>query len=222
MRKLLYIITLAVVFTSCATPMTRSQRYPKMYSEKPAVLLVMPPINRTTNVEAKEAFYTSMNTVLIEKGYYVVSPTLAADFLKSESGYDTEMFFEGELNQFGNVFGADAVIFTVIDKWEKNGFGINTDIHYVIKSTKSNEILFERKCNLFLDTSVSSSGGGVLGALVNIAATAINTATTKHIEAARKCNYFVFDDLPSGKYRIDYQNDGEIATGEPNISARVK
>lgn len=222
MKKLLYIITLAIILTSCATPISRSQRYPKMYSEKPAVILVMPPINRTTNVEAKEAFYTSMNTVLIEKGYYVVSPTLAADFLKSESGYDSEMFFEGNLNQFGNVFGADAVIFTIIEKWEKQGVGIRTDIHYVVKSTKSNEILFERKCNLFLDTSVSSSGGGVLGTLVDIAATAINTATTKHIEAARKCNYFVFDDLPSGKYRPDYQNDGNIATSEPNITKTVK
>jgi hypothetical protein len=193
-----------------------------MYEEKPVTLLVMPPINNSTNVEAKDLLYTSISRPLVEAGYYVISPLLAMDILKAESAYDSEMFIEAPLTMFNNFFGADAVVFSVIDSWAKTGMGIQTKIRYVIKSAYTNEILFDRSCDLYLDLSVNSGTGGLLGALVDLTASLITTAATDHIVAARKANYFIMRDIPRGKYSPEYMIDKEYIAEQKDIVTVVK
>ena len=201
---------------------TRESQYAKMYEEKPITLLVMPPINNSTNVEAKDLLYTSISRPLVEAGYYVISPLLAMDVLKAESAYDSELFFDAPLTTFQNYFGADAVVFSIIDTWAKKGTGIETKIRYVIKSAYSNEILFDRSCDLHLDLSIDSGANGLLGALVDLAASAINTAATDHIKAARKANYYILSDIPRGKYSPDYMLDKGIIAEPKDVVTRVK
>ena len=210
--------------TSCGmfNTVTRESQYAKMYEEKPVTLLVMPPINNSANVEAKELLYTSISRPLVEAGYYVISPLLAMDVLKAESAYDSEIFFDAPLTTFQNYFGADAVVFSVIDTWTKKGLGIQTKIRYVIKSAYTNEILFDRSCDLYLDLSVNSGSGGAIGALVNLTASIINTAATDHIIAARKANYFILRDIPRGKYSPDYMLDKQVVAETKDVVARVK
>lgn len=201
---------------------TRESQYAKMYEEKPVTLLVMPPINNSTNVEAKDLLYTSISRPLAEAGYYVISPLLAMDILKAESAYDSENFFDAPLTAFNNYFGADAVVFSIIDSWAKKGLGIQTKIRYVIKSTYTNEILFDRSCDLYLDLSIDSDSKSALGALIDLAASAINTAATDHIIAARKANYYILRDIPRGKYSPDYMSDKDIIAEEKDIVTIVK
>ena len=210
--------------TSCGmmNTVTRESQYAKMYEEKPITLLVMPPINNSTNVEAKDLLYTSISRPLVEAGYYVISPLLAMDVLKAESAYDSEMFFDAPLTTFQTYFGADAVVFSVIDTWAKKGMGIQTKIRYVIKSAYTNEILFDRSCDLYLDLSIDSGANGVLGALVDLAASAINTAATDHIKAARKANYYILRDIPRGKYSPEHMLDKDTIAEEKDIVARVQ
>lgn len=224
MKRILYFITLCCIATSCGTmnTVTRESQYAKMYEEKPVTLLVMPPINNSTNVEAKDLLYTSISRPLVEAGYYVISPLLAMDVLKAESAYDSEMFFDAPLTTFQNYFGADAVVFSVIDTWAKKGMGIETKIRYIIKSAYTNDTLFERSCDLYLDLSVDSGTNGLLGALVDLAASAINTAATDHIKAARKANYYILRDIPRGKYSPEHMLDKETAAEEKDVVARVK
>ena len=177
---------------------------------------------RGCRVEAKDLLYTSISRPLVEAGYYVISPLLAMDVLKSESAYDSEMFFDAPLTTFQNYFGADAVVFSVIDTWAKKGMGIETKIRYVIKSAYTNDTLFERSCDLYLDLSVDSGANGILGALVDLAASAINTAATDHIKAARKANYYILRDIPRGKYSPEHMLDKETAAEEKDVIARVK
>ena len=116
----------------------------------------------------------------------------------------------------------DAVVFSVIDTWTKKGLGIETKIRYVIKSAHTNEIIFDRSCDLYLDLSIHSNSGGALGALIDLAASAINTAATDHILAARKANYYILRDIPRGKYSPEYMQDKQKAAEEKDIVARVK
>ena len=224
MKRILYFIILCCMTASCGmiSTVTRKSQYAKMYEEKPITLLVMPPINNSTNVEAKDLLYTSISRPLVEAGYYVISPLLAMDVLKAESAYDSELFFDAPLTTFQNYFGADAVVFSIIDTWAKKGTGIETKIRYVIKSAYSNEILFDRSCDLYLDLSIDSGANGLLGALVDLAASAINTAATDHIKAARKANYYIFSDIPRGKYSPDYMLDKGIIAEPKDVVTRVK
>lgn len=224
MKRLIIFAFTCCLLASCGVTntVTRESQYAKMYEEKPVTLLVMPPINNSTNVEAKDLLYTSISRPLVEAGYYVISPLLAMDIFKAESAYDAEMFFDGPLTIFNNFFGADAVVFSVIDSWAKKGMGIQTKIRYVIKSAYTNEILFERSCDLYLDLSVNSGTGGLLGALVDLTASLITTAATDHIVAARKANYFILRDIPRGKYSPEYMIDKEYIAEQKDIVTVVK
>ncbi len=214
MKKFIPLILVAASVCSCGTAnrITRESQYAAMYENMPVTILVMPPINNTVNVEAKDLLYTSISRPLAEAGYYVISPLLAMDILKAESAYDAELFIDSPLTMFKNYFGADAVIFSQIDTWTKREFGIETKIRYVIKSTSSNEVIFDRSCDLRLNLQQDSGGNSTLSSLIDLAVSAINTATTDYIVAARKANYFIFSDIPYGKYSPLYlQDKGFIA-----------
>lgn len=225
MKKLVYLLLIVTGLASCTTSntVTRQKNYPKMYEDKPLSILIMPPINKTVDVDAKEYFYTSMAKPLCEKGYYVISPFVAMDFLKSESAYDSELFIDGDLAPFRNILGADAVLFTVINKWDKSTIGgkITVNIEYVLKSTATREVLFERKGELTVDTSVNSGGGG-WGALIDLAASALSTALTDKVVAARRCNNYVLRDLPEGRYSPLFEKDQDVEAGGPVFSGVVK
>ena len=45
---------------------------------------------------------------------------------------------------------------------------------------------------------------------------------TDHIEAARKANYYIFQDLPVGKYDNLYMKDQDFAAEPKDVSKTVK
>ena len=224
MKRLIPIILLAVAASSCglSNQVTRESQYAAMYNDMPVTILVMPPINNTSNVEAKDLLYTSISRPLAEAGYYVISPLLAMEVLKAESAYDSELFINKPLTMFRDYFGADAVVFSQIDDWTKRGFGIDTKIRYIIKSATSGEVLFDRSCDLYLDLQQSSGGSSLLSQLVDLAVSAIETAATEHIVAARKANYYIFRDIPRGKYNPQYLQDKDVIAEKKDIKAHVK
>ena len=224
MKQIVLALALACGFSliGCAPVLTRGEQYAKLYDQKPHTILVMPPINNTTNVEAKDLLYTSISTPLIEAGYYVVPPYLAMDILKNESAYDSELFIDSSSKPFLQVFGADAVVYSIIDTWAKQGFGIRTKITYIVKSTHSNEILFEKSCDLYLNLSSKPSDSSTFSALANLVVSAINTAATDHIVAARKANYYIFSDIPRGKYHPSYLRDVEDAASAKEMRAYIR
>lgn len=224
MKRLFPIILLTVAVSSCgvSNQLTRESQYATMYENMPVTILVMPPINNTSNVEAKDLLYTSISRPLAEAGYYVISPLLAMDVLKAESAYDAELFIDRPLTMFRDFFGADAVVFSEIDDWTKRGFGIDTKIRYIIKSATSGEVLFDRSCDLYLNLQQNSGGTSALSQLVDLAVSAIATALTDHIVAARKANYYIFRDIPRGKYSPDYLQDKDVIAEKKDITAIVK
>ena len=100
-----------------------------MYEEKPATVVVMPPINQTTHAEAKDYFYSTLYESLCEKGYYVYPSYLTLQLFQQESAYDAEMFLENDLSSFRNMLGADAAMFTII----KNGSAITWAVRLRLK-----------------------------------------------------------------------------------------
>lgn len=225
MKRIIYslFVLSALVVSSCTTPKTLSQQYPKMYEEKPLTIAIMPPINQTTHAEAKDFFYTTMYMPLCEKGYYVYSPYLTMEMFQQESAYDAEMFLEADLTPFRNILGADAAMFTIIKNWQRVNISgkLTVQIEYVLRSTKTGETLYNREGQITVDTSINSGVGG-FGALVDLVATAVNTAMTDKVVAGRKCNVFVLSDMPAGKYSPLYEQDINNPAGKKFIKAVVK
>lgn len=226
MKKYVWMLLAVMIgINSCAPTSkidaTKAEAYSKMYAEKPVSILIMAPINNTNNVEAKELLYTSISRPLAEAGYYVISPLISMDVFKNESAYDSEFFIESSLTKFKEYFGVDAVIFPVIEKWAKEGVAVHTVIRYIIKSTTTNEVLFDRSCDLTLNLYKNSGGGNLLSVLGDILLTAVDVAMTDHIEAARIANQYIFNDLPYGKYSPMYMQDKELKARKQHVTMSV-
>jgi hypothetical protein len=224
MKKYVILGLVTLLMSSCAQQVTRLAQYPKMYEEKPLTIAVMPPINQTNFVEAKDYFYTTLYAPLCEKGYYVYSPMMTMEMFQSESAYDSEQFLDADLSQFRSVLGADAAMFTIIKSWKRNKIGgkLTAGVEYILRSTKTGETLYKREGLISVDTSVHSGGGGLFGALVDVAATAIKTAATDKVVAGRVCTVFVLSDMPEGKYGTMYDQDQQQSAGKSYIKATVK
>jgi hypothetical protein len=224
MKKIILFLSLAVVIlSSCSTtaPLTKSLAYKGIYDEKPVAILLMPPINRSTEVEAKEYFHSALNVPIVNAGYYVIPPFLSLEILKKESAYDSELFLNNSLNKFGEVFGADLALFTIINRWDKTGLSVIVEIEYIFKSIKTNEIVYNRKGTINYNTTVSTGVGGIGGLIADVAASAINNAATKYIDVARVCNSYTFKDLPAGKYSPYFEQDVNELAGQKVFTVKL-
>ena len=227
MKNYIAIALMALMLASCASSsLTREVRYPKMYAEKPVSIVVMPPINRTNHVDAKDYFYTTMYKPLCEKGYYVFSPMMTMEMFQAESAYDAELFLEGSLSQFRNVLGADAAMFTIIKTWSRSNLAgsLTVEVEYILRSTTTGETLYQREGKVTLDTNVDSykSNKGLLSALIDVAATAANTALTDMVTVGRKCTAYVLSDMPEGKYGMNYDKDQKSPAGKQRVVTTMR
>lgn len=222
MKNIIYILIASLFLNSCGSTSSgvlKSTAYSGIYQEKPLSVLIMPPINRSTDVQAKEFFHTTLNVPIINAGYYVVPPFLSMEILKKESAYDSEMFIDQPLGIFHKIFGADMVLFTIINKWDKSSIGskVMVEVEYIIKSTHTNEALYTRTGSVIYNTAVRSNSG----LLMNMLLSAVNTAATKYVDVARACNNYTFSDLPAGKYSLQYGLDGETSAGRKKFTVKL-
>ncbi len=221
MKKLLYFVATAVMLASCSNAklLPKSEAYKNIYQEKPLSILLLPPINKSTKVEAKELFYSSLNQPLTQRGYYVMPPLLSMEILKEESAYDAELFINNSMKQVGELFGVDAVLFTTIHEWNKTAIAsqVNVKIEYLLKSAKTDEILFHRTGDITLNISVNT--GNIIG---NLVGSMLATALTKEIVVARNCNYYTVTDIPSGKYSPAFGQDGELKAQPAEFKQSLK
>jgi hypothetical protein len=200
---------------------SRGTKYAQMYDEKPRAIVVMPPINKTNHVEAKDYFYSTMYVPLCDKGYYVFPPMLTMEMFQTESAYDAEMFVEGDLSPFRNVLGADAALFTIVKTWNRlNALGsITVEVEFILRSTKTGATLYQREGTVTVDQSVRSGQGGLFGALVDLAATTLSTASTDKVVVGRKCASYVLSNMPEGPYSPNYYKDQGVNAGADKVSA---
>lgn len=224
MKHLLILFSACLLLASCSPIVTRGVQYAKLYEEKPKTIVIMPPINQTNFVEAKDYFYTTMYMPLVEKGYYVFSPYLTMDILQQESAYDSEMFLESDLSTFNKFLGADAAMFTIIKSWKRSNIGgaLTAGVEYILRSAITGEILYRREGLITVDTSVNAGGSGLSGALINLAATALKTAATDKVVAGRQCNIYVLSDMPEGVYGKNHGKDASLPAGKPYLKGVVK
>lgn len=219
MKKILYFALFVAILAGC-TPTklaTKSDTYKTMYVEKPLSILALPPINNSTKVEAKELFYSSLSVPFTLNGYYVMPPLLAMEILKEESAYDAEMFINGSMKKVGELFGVDAVLFTTIHEWKKTTVAsqINVKIEYLLKSTKTDEILFNRIGDVTLSISLNTGHP-----IANLVGSMLVTSLTKEIVVGRNCNMYTISDIPAGKYSPLFEQDGAL-TAQPKIFKSV-
>lgn len=211
--SLLAIVALSL--TGCGPSMTTKVKdFPNMYSEKPESILILPPMNETTAAEAKSYYSTTIETPFAYQGYYIFPNELTSEVLKQEGIYDSELLYNTPLTKFNEYFGADAVLFTTIKKWDVSyaviASSLTVSIDAEIKSTETSETLWKYNGTIVQNLSDQNSSGGIAGLLVSVIATAMNTALADYTKYAQIANGRLINSAPYGVYHPSYMQDQNV------------
>lgn len=190
---------------------TKGEKYPLMYEETPLTILIMPPMNESTAAEAKEYYATTVQEILSYWGYYVFPYEITADVLKMEGIYDSELVQNIPLTKFREFFGADAVLFTTIKKWDLSYMVLSStltvSIDEELKSTKTDQTLWKYNGTVVVDLSGGNSGGGLAGIIASAVITAAKSAMADYVPYAKQANYRALTSMPYGKYHPQFLTD---------------
>lgn len=205
-------LTAVTIVTGCAPKATtKGEEFPLMYEETPLTILVMPPINESTAAEAKGYYATTVQEVISYWGYYVFPYEITSDILKMEGIYDAELVRNIPMAKFREYFGADAVLFTTITKWDLRyvvlASTLTVSIDMALKSTRTDQTLWEYNGTVVIDLSGGQMGGGLAGLIVKAVVTAASSALADYVPYARQANYRALSSLPYGRYHPKHMSD---------------
>ena len=209
---LLVIFTVGLLTLSgCATISTKpkSELFPSMYSEMPKSILVLPAVNQSTAADAPNLYSSTIAQPLANAGFYVLSTEVTQKFFQNEGLSRGEQFTSIPPQKFSQLFGADAVLYVTIVKWDTNYFvlggNVTVGIKYSLRSTKTGNQLWKYENELVLDTSGNNNNSSsLLAMLINAAVT---TAVQDYVSIARQVNFISLSTIPFGKYHKSYRKD---------------
>lgn len=214
-KKIISMLALAIgvlLLSGCGPAMvSKGTEFPKMYDQQPHSLLILPPMNETTDAEAKDYYMTTVEEPFALMGYYTFPVEMVSDIMKQEGVYDTELLYNMKLDKFYDYFGADAVLYTTIKKWDVSymvlASSLTVTIESKIVSTKTSEELWKYTGSVVVDLSGGDTGGGIAGLIAKVVVAAINTAAADYVKYARVANQRVIASLPAGPYNENYLKD---------------
>lgn len=210
-RILLFsLVLLALMMTACAPQVFKMQEtFPKMYQNPPESILILPPINKSTAADAKEYFSCSLAEALGQKGYYVMPVEAVFGILRGEGMYDTENINPNVLANFKKNFGADAVLFTTIEEWEKSwaisSGSLTIKAKFALLNTANADTIWDFTVRTQVNLE-SDSNNFFIAALES----AIKTATEDYFPNCRQANIVTMDKtMPYGKHHPEFGKDTE-------------
>jgi len=223
MIRITFAISLLVLVTACAEVQTKSEAFPKMYSEteKPVSIVVVPAINKSTAADAAILVNSTLTVPFADNGYYVLPISIVSDIFEREGIVEGSQIKGMPLEIFKSSFGADSVLYITINKWDTNYIVIAANVvvgmSYVLVSTTDNEVLWSYDQEIIVDTSGDSTGFIV----ADILKTAITTAMTDYIPIARQVNATAVATMPFGKYHPLNGEDAEMKVVLKNAKERA-
>jgi hypothetical protein len=206
--SILSCVFIFILFSGCQRnyqEITKEKYYNKFYKVQPKSILVLPPKNYTTAVDAPEHYLASITKPLTEMGYYVFPVSIVDDFFKSENIYNADLARNIPLKKLKEVFGADAILNVDIVKWDTSYNIIASDVDVMFRLSLI-DVNTEKEIWSTLAYSLSSSASSNSGIIENLILAAINTSV-EYTELAYTANTSVIKNLPYGMHHQKFKKD---------------
>ena len=200
------LLSLVTFFAGCVGSPPRYD-YTQFRTEGPRSILVVPVINKSVDVNAPDYFLATIATPLAERGYYVFPVNMVKSVLADDGLSDANLVHAGDPHRLGELFGADAVMYISIERWDAKyvvlATTVTVDLNYALKSTHTGEILWKTHQSVVYQPQ-QSSAGGLAGLLADAIAAAITKAAPNYMPLARQANGGAINlkgtGLPAGPY----------------------
>lgn len=191
---------LVLLATGCAT------RQPYDYSAfrraQPKSILVLPPVNKSTDILASNSLLAHMSMPLAEAGYYVFPVALVTRTFKENGLNSPDEIQAVSAAKLREIFGADAALYVEITEYGTRYTVIRSDTVVAAKARlldlRSGETLWEGSARASSGEG-QSNNNGLIGALVKAAIDQIvNTIGEKGHEIAGITSQRLLSPGPSG------------------------
>ena len=208
-----YLATLVVLMLGCASAPPKHD-FAKFREANPQSILIVPVINKSVDVNAPDYFLATISRPLAERGYYVFPVNMVRSVLSDDGLSDANMVHAGDPRRLGELFGADAIMYISIERWEAKyvvlATTVTVELNYSLKSAHSGEELWKNHQTVVYQPQ-QSSAGGLAGLLANAVAAAIAKAAPNYMPLARQANYGAIytkgTGLPAGPHDGSYLKD---------------
>lgn len=210
-RKFLLLIPLVLMLVAACS--TTPYDYSAFEKSKPKSIVIIPPNNNSTEVNAPYIYLSTLSRPLAEKGYYVFPVSVIDHFLK-ENGLPTPAEMNGiPLDKIGEHIGADAVLYITIEDWGQK-YQVVSSVARVqaqlkLIDVKTGDLLWDAKVRA--EKSSGDGGGGLAGAIIGAVITQVlaSTIADQTTELARQGNNLAINNqargILDGPYKINIE-----------------
>jgi hypothetical protein len=189
---------LLVFMAGCVT--TPPFDYSSFRNHRPRSILVLPPLNQTTDVNAPYTYLSTITSPLAECGYYVF-PVAVVDAYMKENGLPSSEEMHGvALDKIRQIIGADAVLYVTIEEWGQKYIVIQSITTIKAKAqlidTASGQVIWQGTQAV---SQGSGGGGDPIGMLIVAAVTqAMNSMIDYTHDLSKAANYGMIYDANQG------------------------
>src|ERR1039457_3429343 len=137
-------ISAMVALAGCVS--SKRADYSHFRTEVPRSILVVPVINKSVDVDAPDYFLATIAEPLGERGYYVFPVNMVKSVMADDGLSDANLVHSGDPRRLGELFGADAVMYISIERWDARYVLLSTtvtvELNYSIKSGHTGQELW--------------------------------------------------------------------------------
>jgi hypothetical protein len=197
-----------LALTGCAT--VKPYDYTNFRAHPPRSILVLPPLNETTEVGGTYSYLSTVTQPIAERGYYVFPVEVVDQFLKQNGMPTAGEMHQVPLNKVSDIIGADAVLFLTLKQYGSKYVVLNSvttvQVEAKLVDTRTGVILWQGAGTA---QQSGSGGGNLLANLIAAAITqAINSKTDRAHQVSRLANAQLFypkdTGLPYGPYSPEF------------------
>jgi hypothetical protein len=202
---------LVVVLTGCVSAPVKKD-LSAFIAAAPRSILVVPAINKSLDVDAPNYLLSTLTVPLAEKGFYVFPVNTAKFILEQEGFYEGEKIHQQPPETLANLFGADAVLYVTINRWDAKyaiiAATVTVEFDYRMVAKDGTEIWKATQAMQYSPQN-SSTGNAIADLLVAAINAAVARAAPNYLPLTQQANQMVFvlgpNAIPNGPYRKTVQ-----------------
>lgn len=208
MKTTLLTLCAAFALTGCITQ-PQKKDYTAFNTAKPRSILVVPVVNKSLDVDAPNYMLSALPVPLAERGYYVFPVNTSKMVLEQEGFYEGEQIANQPPQLLARLFGADAVLFVTINRWDAQyavfATTVTVEFDYRMVAKDGAEIWTDKQRLVY--SPQQQNGGSPLATLIAAAITAAMTrAAPNYMPLARQANNQAVlvgpQPIPAGPYAV--------------------
>jgi hypothetical protein len=174
----------------------------------PRSILIVPVVNQSLDVDASNYVLSTLSVPLAELGYYVFPINTVKVVLEQEGLSEPEQVRRMEAPKLAALFGADAVLYVTVKRWDAQYAVIATSVTVEFEyemTSKDGRKIWEAKQMMVYSPQQQQQTNALAALISALVSAAMTRAAPNYIPLTQQANNTVFvmgpTKLPPGPYK---------------------